>query len=157
MKILNIILSILILLISDSLSVSIDLSFSKKEPVELEDLCLRRPYHKTAEPGYFVPVLRAKLKSVGEKYSFQSRCFAKNVVSFKEISKDKIVLSLENSNKIETWCSELFIFHTSNHNFLQFVAFEGYHEIILKRINQDDKDEIKINGIKLYLKHFMVV
>ena len=150
MKIHNIILSILILLISDSLSVSIDLSFSKKEPVELEDLCLRRPYHKTAEPGYFVPVLRAKLKSVGEKYSFQSRCFAKNVVSFKEISKDKIVLSLENSNKIETWCSELFIFHTSNHNFLQFVAFEGYHEIILKRINQDDKDEIKINGIKLY-------
>ena len=150
MKILNIILLILILLISDSFSVSIDLNFSKKEPVELEDLCLRRPYHKTAEPWYWAPVLRAKLKSVGEKYSFQSRCFAKNVVSFKEISKDKIVLSLENSNKIETWCSELFIFHTSNHNYLQFVAFEGYHEIILKRINQDDKDEIKINGIKLY-------
>ena len=144
--------SLLILLLSNSqiLSVDIDLSFSKSAPVELEDLCLKRPYHKTAEPWYFVPMFRAKMKTVGEKYSFSSRCFAKNIVSFKEMTKDKIILSLENSQKTETWCSELFIFHTSNHNFLQFVAFEGYHEIVLKRITQDDKDEIKVNGIKLY-------
>jgi hypothetical protein len=66
------------------------------------------------------------------------------------MSKDKIVLFLENYNKTETWCSELFIFHTSNHNFMQFVAFQGTHEIVLKRITQDDKDEIRVNGIKLY-------
>ena len=144
--------SILILLISNSLviSVEIDLSFSKSEPVELEDLCLKRPYHKTDEPWYWIPMFRAKMKTVGEKYSFSSRCFAKNIVSFKEMSKDKIILSLQNSQKTETWCSELFIFHTSNHNFMQFVIFEGYHEIVLKRITQDDKDEIKVNGIKLY-------
>jgi hypothetical protein len=95
-------------------------------------------------------MFRAKLKEVGEKYSFPSRCFKKNIVSFKEMSKDKIVLFLENYNKTETWCSELFIFHTSNHNFMQFVAFQGTHEIVLKRITQDDKDEIRVNGIKLY-------
>jgi hypothetical protein len=66
------------------------------------------------------------------------------------MSKDKIVLFLENYNKTETWCSELFIFHTSNHNFMQFIAFQGTHEIVLKRITQDDKDEIRVNGIKLY-------
>ena len=144
--------SLLILLISNSqiISVQVDLSFSKSEPVELEDLCLRRPYHKTSEPWYFTPMFRAKMKTVGEKYSFSSRCFAKNIVSFKEMSKDKITLTLENFEKTETWCSELFIFHTSNHNFLQFVAFEGYHEIVIKRITQDDKDEIKVNGVKLY-------
>ena len=152
MKVLNIIFSLLILLISQKeiLSVTIDLNFSKKEPVELEDLCLRRPYHKTAEPWYWAPMFRAKMKTVGEKYSFASRCFDKNVVAFKEMGKDKIVLTLDNYDKIETWCSELFIFHTSDHNFLQFVAFEGHHEIVLKRITQDDKDEIKVNGIKLY-------
>ena len=152
MKVLNIIFSLLILLIfqKEILSVTIDLNFSKKEPVELEDLCLRRPYHKTAEPWYWAPMFRAKMKTVREKYSFASRCFAKNVVAFKEMGKDKIVLTLDNYDKIETWCSELFIFHTSDHNFLQFVAFEGHHEIVLKRITQDDKDEIKVNGIKLY-------
>jgi len=143
---------ILIILLSEStiISVSVDISLPKKEPIELEDLCLRRPYHKTAEPWYWVPMFRAKLKQVGEKYSFPSRCFKKNIVSFKEMSKDKIVLFLENYNKTETWCSELFIFHTSNHNFMQFIAFQGTHEIVLKRITQDDKDEIKVNGIKLY-------
>ena len=86
--------SILILLISNSLviSVEIDLSFSKSEPVELEDLCLKRPYHKTDEPWYWIPMFRAKMKTVGEKYSFSSRCFAKNIVSFKEMSKDKIIV-----------------------------------------------------------------
>ena len=145
--------SFLILLVSLSQIISSipkDLNFAKSAPVELEDLCLRRPYHKQAEPWYWAPVFRAKLKTVGEKYSFSSRCFEKNIVSFKEMSTDKIILSLENSGKIDTWCSEVFIFHTSNHNFLQFVAFEGYHEIVLKRITQDDKDEIKVNGVKLY-------
>ena len=132
------------------ISASVDLSFSKKEVVELEDLCLRRPYHKTAEPWYFVPMFRAKLKEVGDKYSFPSRCFKKNIVSFKEMSQDKITLTLESLNKTDTWCSELFIFHTSNHNYFQYVAFQGSHEIILRRITQDDKDEIKMNGVKLY-------
>ena len=132
------------------ISVEVNLSFGKNEPKELEDLCLRRPYHKTAEPFYFFPVIRAKLKDFGEKYAFPSRCFKRNVVAYKEINKDKISLTLQNFNKTETFCSELFIFHTSNHNFFQFVAFQGEHVIVLKRINQDDKDEIKVNGIKLY-------
>ena len=33
---------------------------------------------------------------------------------------------------------------------MQFIAFQGTHDIVLKRITQDDKDEIKVNGIKLY-------
>ena len=152
MKFLTMFFSFLIILISQNqiLSDSVDLSFARKAPVELEDLCLRRPYHKTAEPWYWAPVFRAKMKTVGEKYSFSSRCFEKNTVAFKEMSRDKIVLSLENSGKTDTWCSELFIFHTSNHNYLQFIAFEGFHEIVIKRITQDDKDEIKVNGVKLY-------
>ena len=141
---------ILFLTINQYASFSLDLSISKKEPIELEDLCLKRPYHRTAQPWYWVPMFRAKLKTVGEKYSFPSRCFKKNVVSFKELAKDKITLTLENYNKTDTWCSELFIFHTSSHNFLQFVAFQGTHEIVLKRITQDDKDEIRVNGVKVY-------
>ena len=141
---------LLILLLQNILSVSVDISFPKKDPVELEDLCLKRPYHYRAEPWYFTPMFRAKLKTVGERYSFPSRCFKKNIVSFKEISKDKITLTLENFNKTDTWCSELFIFHTSNHNFFQFIAFQGTHDIVLKRITQDDKDEIKLNGVKVY-------
>ena len=152
MRSLFIYLALFILLLSENkiISVSIDLNFSKKEPIELDDLCLNRPYHKTPEPYYFTPILRAKLKEVGDKFSFPSRCFEKNIVSFKEISKDKITLTLENFNKTETWCSELFIFHTSNHNYFQFIAFQGTHDITLKRLDQDDKDEIKVNGIKLY-------
>ena len=152
MKFLTMFFSFLIILISQNqiLSDPVDLSFARKAPVELEDLCLRRPYHKTAEPWYWAPVFRAKMKTVGEKYSFSSRCFEKNTVAFKEMSRDKIVLSLENSGKTDTWCSELFIFHTSNHNYLQFIAFEGFHEIVIKRITQDDQDEIKVNGVKLY-------
>ena len=152
MRSLLLFLSLIILLLSENqiISVSVDLSFSKKEPIDLEDLCLTRPYHKTSEPWYFTPMFRAKLKEVGEKYSFPSRCFKKNIVYFKEMSKDKITLTLENFNKTDTWCSELFIFHSSNHNYFQFIAFQGTHDIVLKRITQDDKDEIKVNGVKLY-------
>ena len=131
-------------------NINVDLTFAKYEPIELEDLCLKRPYHKTAEPYYFIPVIRSKLKDVGEKYSFPSRCFKKNIVIFKEMSKDKITLTLQNYNKTDTFCSELFLFHTSDHNYLQFIAFQGEHDIILKRITQDDKDEIKVNGVKLF-------
>ena len=127
-----------------------DLSFASKEIIENDDLCLKRPYWKTAEPFYFFPVLRAKLYQVGDKFSFPSRCFKKNIVTFKEMSTDKIVFTLQNMEKIDTFCSELYIFHTSNHNFLQFIIFQGEHDITLKYITQDDKDEIKVNGLKLY-------
>ena len=153
MKFLNKVLPLLILLITLSQIISSplnDFSFTKSQPKEVEDLCLRRPYPKSSEPWYWAPVFRAKMKKVGEKYLFKSRCFDKNIVAFKEMSQDKIILTLDNSEKSETWCSELFIFHTSNHNYLQFVAFEGHHEIVLKRITKDDKDEISMNGIKLY-------
>ena len=72
---------ILVLYINQIKTEYVDLSFSKQEPIEVEDLCLRRPYHKTAEPYYFIPVLRSKLKEVGEKYSFPSRCFKKNIIN----------------------------------------------------------------------------
>ena len=147
----KIIFSIIILLYLIQINLSEpDLSFAKKEIIENKDLCLKRPYHKQAEPFYFIPVLRARLLKRGDKFSFPSRCYKKNIVSFKEISKDKITLSLQNIEKLDTFCAELFIFHTSNHNFLQFILFEGEHNIVLKYITQNDKDEIKINGIKLY-------
>jgi hypothetical protein len=66
------------------------------------------------------------------------------------MTKDKITFTLQNFNKTDTFCSELFVFHTSDHNYLQFIAFQGEHDITLKRITQDDKDEIKVNGVKLY-------
>ena len=129
---------------------SIEIRFNKKQPVHNPDLCQNRPYVYSPEPLYFIPVQRAKLFDVGEQYSFESRCFSNNIVTLSEISINTITLKLENYNKTETFCSELFIFHTSNKNFLQFVAFAGEHEIVLKRVTQDDKDEIKLNGIKLY-------
>ena len=143
-------LLILILFLVPILCSEPDFSFASKEIIENDDLCLKRPYWKTAEPFYFLPVLRAKLYQVGDKFSFPSRCFKKNIVSFKEMSTDKIVLTLQNQEKIDTFCSELFIFHTADHNFLQFIIFQGEHDITLKYITQDDKDEIKVNGIKLY-------
>ena len=141
---------LIILSLNQIISVKVELSFAKNEPIEMEDLCLKRPYYKTAEPYYFIPVIRARLYEVGEKYSFSSRCFKKNIVSFKEMTKDKITFTLQNFNKTDTFCSELFVFHTSDHNYLQFIAFQGEHDITLKRITQDDKDEIKVNGVKLY-------
>ena len=130
-------------------STSVEVGLSKTEPIQNSDLCDNLPYRYAPEVFYFVPVLRAKLFKVGEKYSFSSRCFLQNIVTLKEISVDTITLVLENKNKTETFCSELFIFHTSNKNFFQFVAFAGEHEIVIKRVSKDDKDEIKANGIKL--------
>ena len=130
-------------------SSSVEIDFSKTEPIQNPDLCDNLPYRYAPEAFYFVPVLRAKLYKVGEKYSFSSRCFQQNIISLKEISVDSITLFLENKNKTETFCSELFILHTSNKNFLQFVAFAGEHEIVIERVSKDDKDEIKVNGIKL--------
>jgi hypothetical protein len=141
---------LIILSLNQIISVKVELSFAKNEPIEMENLCLKRPYYKTAEPYYFIPVIRAKLYKVGEKYSFSSRCFKKNIVSFKEMTKDKITFTLQNFNKTDTFCSELFVFHTSDHNYLQFIAFQGEHDITLKRITRDDKDEIKVNCVKLY-------
>ena len=59
-------------------------------------------------------------------------------------------MTLQNFNKTDTFCSELFFFHTSDRINLRFAAFQAEHNIVLKRIAQDDKDEIKINVIKLY-------
>ena len=143
-------LLIILLYLNPIISDIPDLSFANKEIIENDDLCLKRPYHKRAEPFYFFPALRAKLYEVGDKFSFPSRCFKKNIVHFKEMSKDKIIFHFENLEKIDTFCSELFFFHTSNHNYFQFIAFQGEHDITLKYITQDDKDEIRVNGIKLY-------
>ena len=63
-------LLITFLFISPIFAHDIDLSFAKKEIIENEDLCLRRPYHNRAEPLYFFPVVRAKLKeTVVSNYS----------------------------------------------------------------------------------------
>ena len=127
----------------------VDLNLSQNEIIENEDLCLRRPYWNTAEPFYFVPVVKAKLKKVGDIFSFGSRCFKKNIVLLKDISVDKITIHFENHDKIDTFCSELYIFHTSDHNFFQLIMFQGQHDIVMKYITQDDKDEIRVNGIKV--------
>ena len=129
---------------------AVDFSFAKKDIIENEDQCLRRPYWKQPEPFYFFPVIRAKLKEVGDKFSFKSRCFDKNIVIFKEMTKDTMTFTLQNYEKKETFCSEIFFFHTSDHNYFQFIAFQGEHNIVLKYITQDDKDEIRVNGVKLY-------
>ena len=99
---------------------AVDFSFAKKDIIENEDQCLRRPYWKQPEPFYFLPVIRAKLKEVGDKFSFKSRCFDKNIVIFKEMTKDTMTFTLQNYEKKETFCSEIFFFHTSDHNYFLF-------------------------------------
>ena len=143
-RLMNILITFLLL--SQIFTEEADFSFAKKEIIEREDECLKRPYWKQPEPFYFLPIVRAKLKEVGDKFSFKSRCFDKNIVMFKEMTKDTMTFTLQNLEKKETFCSEIFVFHTSNHNFFQFIAFQGEHDIVLKYITQDDKEY----SIKIY-------
>ncbi len=117
---------------------------------ENEDLCLLRPNMTSDEPFYFAPVLRAKLKEVGEKQSYPSYCFKKNVVTFKERTDTDIVLTLESSGIRDIFCLDFMVFHTSRLNQIIFKGLIGNQEIVLKNYTQDDLDEIKINGIKVF-------
>lgn len=118
--------------------------------IENEDQCLRRPNYNSDEPFYFAPAIRAKLKKVNDAFSFPSRCFKKNIVTYKQQTEDTITLTLESSGKKELICTDFFIFHSSNLNKLQLVLFNGKHDITFKKVSQNDFDEILVNGIKVY-------
>ena len=118
--------------------------------IENEDQCLRRPNYNSDEPFYFAPAIRAKLKKLNDAFSFPSRCFKKNIVTYKQQTEDTITLTLESSGKKELICTDFFIFHSSNLNKLQLVLFNGKHDITFKKVSQNDFDEILVNGIKVY-------
>ena len=54
-------LLIILLYLNPIISDIPDLSFANKEIIENDDLCLKRPYHKRAEPFYFFPALHYHL------------------------------------------------------------------------------------------------
>ena len=124
--------------------------FTTQEIIENEDLCLKRPNMDSDEPFYFAPVLRAKLKKVGDQFAFPSSCFKRNVATLKSMDESKITITLESSQGRYLVCTDFMVFHTSNLNQVKLITFTGKHEITFDKIIQDDLDEISVNGIKIF-------
>ncbi len=122
---------------------------STQELIENEDLCLKRPNIDSDEPFYFAPVLRAKLRNVGDQFAFPSSCFKRNIVTLESMDENKITLTLQNSEPRYLVCVDFVVFHTSNLNNIKLITFTGKHEITFDKVIQDDLDEISMNAVKV--------
>ena len=113
------------------------------------DMCEKRQNPLEPNYFYFLPVFKAKLYQVGDSVEFTAGCFQKNVATLKELSTDKMVISLETSEPKSVLCQDLYVVHTTSINHITAVFYKGTHEITIKNLSQDDLDEIKVNSVKI--------
>jgi hypothetical protein len=83
------------------------------------DNCDKRVNPFEPNSFYFFPVFKAKLYKKNDKVEFKSLCFKKNIATLKEISKEKLTIEVESSEKTSFLCQDLYIIHTTNINLLQ--------------------------------------
>ena len=114
-----------------------------------EDMCAKRLNPFDPNMFYFLPAFKAKLKKEGDEEIFKTGCFNKNVAKLNKISKEELIIELELSEKKSLFCNDILIIHTSNINYLQANFLSGKHIITLKNLNENDIDEIRLNGIKI--------
>ena len=98
----------------------------------------------------FLPSLQGKLKLEGDKIEFTNECFKSNVATLKEINSKQIVINIDSCDSINFYCRDTYLITTSNYHDIKTVVLHGEHLIILKNPSNDDLDEIKINGIKIF-------
>ena len=114
------------------------------------DTCENRPDPKIANFYYFLPVFKARVSEEGVSQEFASGCFKSNKFTIVKLSKEETIVTLASTNPKNIFCRDAYWITTSNLHSIRDVAFHGEHRITFKNISQDDLDEIKVNGIKVF-------
>lgn len=113
------------------------------------DICEKRPYPNDPNYFYFVPVFKAKLYKANDSKEFKAGCLKSLKATLTELSLEQAVIIIEANEARSSTCSDLFIIHTTNINYLTTILKKGKHGIVLRHLSQDDIDEIGVNSIKL--------
>lgn len=99
---------------------------------------------------YFLPLLKAKIKSEGEGTQFENSCFKKNIFKIEKISNKETLLIIDSSQPKNFFCQDSYIISLSNFHRIQTNYFHGEHKIILKNLSDNDILDLKINGVRLF-------
>ncbi len=121
----------------------------KQSSKNSEDMCERRINPLNPNYYYWAPVYKAKLFKVGDINDFKTNCFLKSKAEMTEITDERIVITLNLSEKESLLCSDIFIIHTPGINQLYTAFTSGEHKIIIENPTKDDLDEIRVNGLKI--------
>lgn len=83
---------------------------------------------------------------------FENSCFSHNELRISEISEEKgsITLEIKSANRNHYLCKDSYFIGTTNIFHVEIVLFEKTNRITFKNLKQDDFEEIKVNGIKVF-------
>jgi hypothetical protein len=112
--------------------------------------CEKRKDPEKPDYYYFLPMLKANMKQQGDSFDFASQCFEHNKITLEKFTKEETVIILNSNKGKHLLCSDEYWLSTSNIHHIKSIFIHGEHKIILKNLTDDDMDEIKINGIKLF-------
>jgi hypothetical protein len=113
------------------------------------DMCLKRLNPSTPNSFYFFPNFKAKLYKNGDSNTFTGYCFKQNKITLKSLNFNKTLLEIESSDPTGYFCADVYVVHTSRINHFVTIMTQGTHKIVIKNLNEDDMDEIRLNSIKL--------
>jgi hypothetical protein len=123
--------------------------FLKSEHLE-KDSCDGRIDPSKPNFYYFFPTTLAILKKEGDFAQFSNRCFKNNKAILQKLSKEQIVITISSTEPKHWFCSDNYWFSSSNIHHLNNIFKKGEHKFTIKNLNQDDLDEISVNGLKIY-------
>jgi hypothetical protein len=118
--------------------------------VDIPNYCDIRDNAKSADYYYLLPVLKAKINSQNDLYSFNSSCFKENRITIEKLTKEDTIINFESSNSKNFFCKDSYIISISNFHNIHTNFMHGAHKIHLKNLTDEDLLDIKVNGIRIF-------
>ena len=113
--------------------------------------CDIRPNVESSNFYYFAPALRGILHNEVQNFTFEGSCFKKIEISFSyKNNSTEIDIKIVSSEKKRFLCKESVFLGTSRLQNIKVLYMSGTFTLKLKNVNQDDRDEIRINGIRFF-------
>lgn len=112
--------------------------------------CDLRDNAKSADYYYLLPVLKAKIREENSPDNFESSCFKKNKITITQLNKEDTIINIEASESKNFFCKDSYVVSLSNFHSIHTIVMHGSHKIHLKNLTENDLNDLKVNGIRLF-------
>ena len=115
-----------------------------------ENQCALRPNSTDSDFYYFLPMLKGKITTEGQEQKLEGECFQTTVLKLEKLSKQETIISITASDAKNIFCKDSYIISLTNFYSVKFLFLHGRHTISLKNLSDDDLNDIRVNGFRLF-------
>lgn len=118
--------------------------------------CDNRGNFDPETPGAFFPVSVGTLSPSSTSFTFtDGQCFQSATFSYSHTGDlndiGDVILTIDTEKPESLFCNDWFLFGTTHVQDVEHFYLTGKHQITFKNLSPDAKEEIKVNGVRIYM------